>query len=102
MSMRVPVPDGSVTDLVAVLDSEVTKDEVNERFRQAASSGPMSDILQYIDDPIVSGDVIGSQYSAIFDSKLTMANGNLVKVIAWYDNEWGYSCRVVDLMSKIA
>ncbi|MDX6591623.1 MAG: hypothetical protein QOJ13_819 [Gaiellales bacterium] len=102
MSMRVPVPDGSVTDLVAQLDTEVTKDEVNERFRQAAQSGPMSDVLQYIDDPIVSGDIIGSQYSSVFDSKLTMANGNLVKVIAWYDNEWGYSCRVVDLMSKIA
>jgi glyceraldehyde 3-phosphate dehydrogenase (phosphorylating) len=102
MSMRVPVPDGSVTDLVAVLDTDVTKDEVNERFRQAADSGPMSDVLEYVDDPIVSGDVIGSQYSSIFDSKLTMTNGNLVKVLAWYDNEWGYSCRVVDLMNKIA
>ncbi len=102
ISMRVPVPDGSVTDLVAVLDREVTRDEVNQVFEAAADKGTMAGILQYTSDPIVSGDIIGSSYSSIFDSGLTMANGNLVKVVAWYDNEWGYSCRVVDLINKIA
>ncbi len=101
ISMRVPVPDGSVTDLVAVLDREVTRDEVNETFA-AADTGSMTGILQYTSDPIVSTDIVGSSYSSIFDSGLTMANGNLVKVVAWYDNEWGYSCRIVDLINKIA
>jgi glyceraldehyde 3-phosphate dehydrogenase len=102
ISMRVPVPDGSVTDLVAVLDREVTRDEVNQVFEAAADKGSMAGILQYTSDPIVSCDIVGSSYSSIFDSGLTMANGNLVKVVAWYDNEWGYSCRVVDLINKIA
>jgi glyceraldehyde 3-phosphate dehydrogenase len=102
ISMRVPVQDGSVTDLVAVLDREVTKDEVNDAFRAAADTGRFEGILQYTSDPIVSTDIVGSSYSSIFDSKLTMANGNLVKVVSWYDNEWGYSNRVVDLVSKIA
>ncbi len=102
ISMRVPVPDGSVTDLVAVLDREVTRDEVNETFAAAADTGSMTGILQYTSDPIVSTDIVGSSYSSIFDSGLTMANGNLVKVVAWYDNEWGYSCRIVDLINKIA
>jgi glyceraldehyde 3-phosphate dehydrogenase len=102
ISMRVPVPDGSVTDLVAVLDRETTRDEVNEAFRAAADTGPFTGVLQYTDDPIVSTDIIGSSYSSIFDSKLTMASGNVVKVISWYDNEWGYSNRVVDLIAKIA
>ncbi|MDX6522909.1 MAG: hypothetical protein QOI17_422 [Gaiellales bacterium] len=102
ISMRVPVPDGSATDLVAVLDREVSRDEVNEAFANAADTGKFTGILQYTDDPIVSGDIVGNSFSAIFDSKLTMANGNLVKVLAWYDNEWGYSCRVVDLINKIA
>jgi glyceraldehyde 3-phosphate dehydrogenase len=102
ISMRVPVPDGSATDLVAVLDREVTRDQVNEAFAAAADSGSLTGILKYTDDPIVSSDIVGNSYSSIFDSKLTMANGNLVKVLAWYDNEWGYSCRVVDLINKIA
>ncbi len=102
ISMRVPVPDGSVTDLVAVLDRETTRDEVNQVFAAAADSGTFTGILQYTSDPIVSSDIVGSPYSSIFDSGLTMANGNLVKVVAWYDNEWGYSCRVVDLINKIA
>jgi glyceraldehyde 3-phosphate dehydrogenase (phosphorylating) len=101
ISMRVPVPDGSVTDLVAVLDREVTKDEVNQAFAAAADTGPMTGILQYTDDPIVSTDIVGSSYSSIFDSKLTMAGGNVVKVVSWYDNEWGYSNRLVDLLNKI-
>jgi glyceraldehyde 3-phosphate dehydrogenase len=102
MSMRVPVPDGSATDLVAVLDRDVTPEEVNQAFEAAADTGTMTGILQYTSDPIVSSDIVGSSYSSIFDSGLTMANGNLVKVVSWYDNEWGYSCRVVDLISKIA
>ena len=102
ISMRVPVQDGSVTDLVAVLDREVTRDEVNGAFEAAADTGRFEGILQYTSDPIVSTDIVGSSYSSIFDSKLTMANGNLVKVVSWYDNEWGYSNRVVDLVSKIA
>jgi glyceraldehyde 3-phosphate dehydrogenase len=102
ISMRVPVPDGSATDLVAVLDREVTRDEVNQVFAAAADTGAMTGILQYTSDPIVSSDIVGSSYSSIFDSGLTMANSNLVKVVSWYDNEWGYSCRVVDLISKIA
>ena len=102
ISMRVPVPDGSVTDLVAVLDRDVTRDEINRTFEDAADTGTMKGILQYTSDPIVSSDIVGSSYSSIFDSGLTMANGNLVKVVAWYDNEWGYSCRVVDLINKIA
>jgi glyceraldehyde 3-phosphate dehydrogenase len=102
ISMRVPVPDGSVTDLVAVLDREVTRDEVNEAFRAAADTGPFTGVLQYTEDPIVSTDIVGSSYSSIFDSKLTMASGNVAKVVSWYDNEWGYSNRVVDLIAKIA
>ncbi len=102
ISMRVPVPDGSVTDLVAVLDRETNRDEVNEAFRAAADTGPFTGVLQYTDDPIVSTDIVGSSYSSIFDSKLTMASGNVVKVVSWYDNEWGYSNRVVDLIAKIA
>jgi glyceraldehyde 3-phosphate dehydrogenase len=102
ISMRVPVQDGSVTDLVAVLDREVTRDEVNGAFEAAADTGRFEGILQYTADPIVSTDIIGSSYSSIFDSSLTMASGNVVKVISWYDNEWGYSNRVVDLVSKIA
>ena len=101
LSLRVPVPCGSATDLVAVLDQEVTRDEVNDAFAAAADTGVMTGILQYTADPIVSTDVVGNSFSSIFDSKLTMANGNLVKVLSWYDNEWGYSCRVVDLINKI-
>jgi glyceraldehyde 3-phosphate dehydrogenase len=101
ISMRVPVPDGSATDLVAVLDREAGRDEVNQAFAEAADTGAFTGILRYTDDPIVSSDIVGSPYSSIFDSKLTMANGNLVKLLSWYDNEWGYSCRVVDLIDKI-
>ena len=92
--------DGSATDLVALIGRETTKDEVNEVFREAAESMP--GILAYIDDPIVSSDIVGDSHSSVFDSGLTMANGNLVKVVSWYDNEWGYSCRVVDLINKVA
>jgi glyceraldehyde 3-phosphate dehydrogenase len=101
LSLRVPVPDGSITDLTAILERDVTRDEVNQAFAAAADTGRFEGILQYTDDPVVSGDIVGNSFSSIFDSKLTMANGNLVKVLAWYDNEWGYSCRVVDLINLI-
>jgi len=101
ISMRVPVSDGSATDLVALLGRETSKDEVNEAFRAAAASGPLAPVLDYSDEPLVSSDIIGQHWSSIFDSKLTMVNGNLVKVVSWYDNEWGYSCRLADLMQKV-
>ncbi|HET7170173.1 MAG TPA: type I glyceraldehyde-3-phosphate dehydrogenase [Gaiellales bacterium] len=102
ISMRVPVTDGSVTDLVAQVGRETSKDEVNEAFAAAADTGSLTGILRYSDDPLVSSDIVGESYSSIFDSPLTMVNGNLVKVVSWYDNEWGYSCRVADLISKVA
>ena len=95
--MRVPVKDGSVVDLVAELGRDVTVDEVNAALK-AAAEGPLKGILEYTDDPIVSGDVIGNPASSVVDGLATMAMGNLVKVISWYDNEWGYSNRVVELM----
>jgi len=100
-ALRVPTPDGSITDLVATLKKEVTAEEVNAAFKKAAI-GPMKGILEYTEDPIVSADIIGNPHSNIFDSLSTMANVNLVKVVGWYDNEYGYSCRVVDLITKIA
>jgi glyceraldehyde 3-phosphate dehydrogenase len=96
IAMRVPVPDGSVTDLVAEVDREVTKDEVNAAYR-AAAEGPLKGYLEYTEDPIVSTDIVGSPASCTFDASLTMTFGNQVKVIGWYDNEWGYSNRLVDL-----
>jgi glyceraldehyde 3-phosphate dehydrogenase (phosphorylating) len=101
MSMRAPVPTGSIVDLVAQVGSEPTAEEINELFRGKADTGDLEGILQYTDEPIVSTDIVHSSYSSIFDSGLTMANGNLVKVFSWYDNEWGYSCRLVDLVAKI-
>jgi glyceraldehyde 3-phosphate dehydrogenase len=101
ISIRAPVPDGSVVDLVAHLRGEVDVDEVNTRFAEVADKDGLRGILRYSDDPIVSTDVVGSSYSAIFDSELTMANGNEVKVFGWYDNEWGYSCRLVDLVERL-
>ena len=102
ISMRVPVTDGSVTDLVAQVGRETSKDEVNAAFAAAADKGALTGILRYSDDPLVSSDIVGESYSSIFDSPLTMVNGNLVKVVSWYDNEWGYSCRVADLIQKVA
>jgi glyceraldehyde 3-phosphate dehydrogenase len=100
-SLRVPVPDGSITDFVGVLKRDVTVDEINEAFQKAASSGPLADVLVYSDEPLVSSDIVGSSASCTFDSGLTMAMGNLVKVLGWYDNEWGYSNRLVDLTQTI-
>jgi len=100
MAMRVPVPDGSVVDLVAELSRDVTVTEVNAAF-QAAAAGPMKGLLAYTEDPIVSSDIIGNPHSSIIDSLSTMVTGgNLLKVVSWYDNEWGYSNRVVDLIAK--
>ena len=100
IAVRAPVATGSLTDLVVRLGRETSVDEVNEAYR-AAAAGPLEGILQYTDDPIVSTDINGNPYSCIFDSQLTMANGRMVKVFGWYDNEWGYSCRCVDLIARL-
>jgi glyceraldehyde 3-phosphate dehydrogenase len=101
-ALRVPVPDGSVVDFTAVLRKEVSAAEVNAAVK-AAAEGPMKGILEYTEDPVVSSDVIGSPVSCLFDAGLTMVMaGRTVKVVAWYDNEWGYSCRVADLLARLA
>jgi len=101
VAMRVPVPTGSVVDLVAVLEKDATKDEINEAMKKAAN-GKMKGILEYCTDPIVSSDVIRNPHSSVFDSLSTMVvSKRLVKVVSWYDNEWGYSNRVVDLVEKL-
>jgi glyceraldehyde 3-phosphate dehydrogenase len=100
-ALRVPVVDGSCVDLVAVMDKETTADEVNAAVK-AAASGPLKGILEYCDEPIVSSDIIGNPASSIFDSLCTMAKGKTVKVVSWYDNEWGYSNRTIDIMEKLA
>jgi glyceraldehyde 3-phosphate dehydrogenase len=100
MAMRVPVPDGSVTDLVVQLTREVTKDEVNAAF-QAAAEGSLKGYLAYTADQIVSSDIVGTPWSCTFDSSLTMTFGDQVKVIGWYDNEWGYSNRLADLTALV-
>jgi glyceraldehyde 3-phosphate dehydrogenase len=101
MAMRVPVPDGSVTDLVCDLGRDVTADDVNGAFRDAAATERWQGILQYTEDAIVSSDIVGNPHSCIIDGLSTMAHGRQVKVIGWYDNEWGYSCRLVDLIPKL-
>jgi glyceraldehyde 3-phosphate dehydrogenase len=101
MAMRVPVPDGSVTDLVSVLGGEASAEAVNDAYRSAADSDHWAGILQYTEDPIVSSDIVGNSYSCIIDGLSTMAHGNQVKVIGWYDNEWGYSCRCVDVIDRL-
>jgi glyceraldehyde 3-phosphate dehydrogenase len=101
VSVRAPVPDGSLTDFVVQVGAEVTADEVNARFREVADTGPLEGILLYSDEPLVSSDIVGNPYSCIFDSQLTMAHGSSVKVFGWYDNEWGYSCRLVDLVQRL-
>jgi glyceraldehyde 3-phosphate dehydrogenase len=101
ISVRAPVPTGSVTDLVVTVGLEVTKEEVNAAFSEAASSGPLEHYLEYSEAPLVSTDIVGNSHSCIFDSLLTMAGGRTVKVFGWYDNEWGYSCRLVDVVAKL-
>ncbi len=102
MAMRVPTPDGSVVDLVAELDKSTTVDEINSAMK-AAADGPLKGILEYQPDPIVSCDVVGNAHSSVFDAMSTsVMDGNFVKVVSWYDNEYGYSCRCVDLFRKMA
>ena len=101
ISVRVPVEDGSLTDLAAVLNTEATVEQVNDAFRSAAESGPLAGLLKYSTDAIVSRDVIGDPSSCIFDSGLTQAAGTLVKIFGWYDNEWGYTCRLADLAAFV-
>ena len=101
MAMRVPVPDGSVTDLVCSLEKPASAEEINAAFAEAAGSDRWRGILQYTEDPIVSSDIVGNPSSCIIDGLSTMAHGKQAKVIGWYDNEWGYSCRLVDLVPKL-
>jgi glyceraldehyde 3-phosphate dehydrogenase len=101
IAMRVPVPDGSVVDLVVELGREASAEEINAAIKAKADTGDLAGILEYTEDPIVSSDVIGSSYSSVVDAKLTMANGRMAKVVSWYDNEFGYSNRVVDLIQKV-
>ncbi|WP_462202643.1 type I glyceraldehyde-3-phosphate dehydrogenase [Frankia sp. CcWB3] len=101
LAMRVPVLDGSVTDLVATLDKKASKEEVNAAFK-AAAEGPLKGYLVYTEDPIVSSDIVNTPASCTFDSLLTMSAGNQVKIVGWYDNEWGYSNRLVDLTALVA
>jgi glyceraldehyde 3-phosphate dehydrogenase len=100
ISVRAPVATGSLTDLVVTLGRDTTADEVQAAYR-AAADGPLQGILQFCEDPIVSTDINESSYSCIYDSELTMVRGSMVKVFGWYDNEWGYSCRLVDIIGKL-
>jgi glyceraldehyde 3-phosphate dehydrogenase len=100
VAVRAPVPTGSITDLVVTVGREVTREEVDAAYR-AAAAGPLAGILEYQPDPIVSSDIRGSAYSCIYDAELTMVQGKTVKLFGWYDNEWGYSCRLVDLVGKL-
>ncbi|MBV9214446.1 MAG: type I glyceraldehyde-3-phosphate dehydrogenase [Actinobacteria bacterium] len=102
IAVRAPIPTGSVVDLVCTVSRETSSEEVNAAFRERADTGALTGILSYADEPLVSSDIVRSPYSAIFDSELTMVlDGTLVKVIAWYDNEWGYSNRVVELAQRV-
>ncbi|HHE36851.1 MAG TPA: type I glyceraldehyde-3-phosphate dehydrogenase [Candidatus Woesearchaeota archaeon] len=101
IAIRVPVPNGSVTDFVCEVEKAVTRQEVNELFR-SVSKHHLKGILEYSEDPLVSTDIIGNPHSCIFDSQLTnVLEGNFIKVVGWYDNEWGYSCRMIDLINKM-
>ena len=102
LAMRVPVPDGSVTDLVATLKTPASKDEVNAAFRAASEEGSLAGKLVYTEDPIVSSDIVGTPASCTFDASATMVMGPQVKIVGWYDNEWGYSNRLVDLVELLA
>jgi glyceraldehyde 3-phosphate dehydrogenase len=101
IALRVPTPDGSVVDLTVEVSRSTSKEEVNAAFAAAAESGPLADILGYTEDPIVSRDIVGDPRSSLVDASLTMVNDRTVKVISWYDNEWGYSCRCVDLAARV-
>jgi len=99
ISLRVPIPDGSITDFTALLNSAPSVDEINAVFKEASSSGALASVLDYSDRPLVSSDIVGNPASCVFDSGLTMTMDNLVKISGWYDNEWGYSNRLVDLVA---
>jgi glyceraldehyde 3-phosphate dehydrogenase len=101
-SLRVPVPTGSITDFNALLGTEASAADINASFAKAAKSGPLKGVIRYTEDPIVSSDIVTDPHSCIFDSKLTMSMGRLVKVLGWYDNEWGYSNRLVDMTLHVA
>jgi glyceraldehyde 3-phosphate dehydrogenase len=101
MALRVPVPDGSITDLVATVSKEASADEVNAVFREAAASSRYQRILEYTEAPLVSQDIVGNPHSCVFSARDTMAKGNLVKILGWYDNEWGFSNRMVDLCARL-
>ena len=102
-AFRVPTPDGSVTDFSAVLEKDATVDAINAAFKEAAGDKSYKGVLEYSDEPLVSHDIIGNPHSCIFDSKLTIMLGNrFVKVVGWYDNEWGYSNRCVEMMEMLA
>jgi glyceraldehyde 3-phosphate dehydrogenase len=101
LAIRAPVPVGSVVDLVVDLQRPVEREQVNAAFQTASEDGAMAGILSYSEAPLVSTDIVRSPYSCIFDSELTMASGSLAKVFGWYDNEWGYSCRLVDLAGRL-
>jgi glyceraldehyde 3-phosphate dehydrogenase len=100
MAMRVPTPDGSVTDLTATVEQEISTEDVDAAFREAAE-GDLSGVLAYSDDPIVSRDIIHNPHSAIYDAPWSMTAGSMVKVVGWYDNEWGYANRTVDLVEHL-
>ena len=97
-AIRVPTPDGSLVDLTVFVGRETTVDEVNEAMKKAAATDPLGRTLEYCEDPIVSIDIIGNPHGSIFDSQFTYVKGNMVKIFSWYDNEWGFSCRMVDMM----
>jgi glyceraldehyde 3-phosphate dehydrogenase len=99
-ALRVPVPDGSAVDLTAILEREATVEEINAAVK-AAAEGPMGGVLRYTDEPIVSSDIVGDPHSSVFDSGLTMVMGRQVKVVAWYDNEWGFANRMVDICERL-
>jgi glyceraldehyde 3-phosphate dehydrogenase len=101
IALRVPVPNGSVVDLTCQVSRPTTADEVNAAFRAAAENGPLQGILGYTEDPIVSRDVVGDSRSSLVDGALTMVSGTTVKVVSWYDNEWGYSCRLAELAGRV-
>jgi glyceraldehyde 3-phosphate dehydrogenase len=101
LAIRAPIPVGSIVDLVVELSRPVERDEVNEAFRVASEEEPLSRVLDYAAEPLVSSDIVGSPYSCVFDSQLTMSEGTLVKVFGWYDNERGYCCRLVDIVERL-
>jgi len=101
IALRVPVPDGSMTDLVATVRATPSVEDVRHAFREAAASGPLAGRLEYAEDALVSSDIVGDPASCVFDAELTMAAGNMVKVLGWYDNEWGYANRLAELAAKV-